>query len=244
VPAGVEKGCPRSSHPLPSASARSAESRSLRAYLGGAAGAREAQDRLGLRTNASYDTTAYRAELERRRSGPAGLVRGSGDVADALHSAAQRVSADYFVPHTRTLRWEVPTAGRACYRRPLRGLGRRPRTRKAPGRSSPRRSGSTRASHLHVTCWRRVGRKSKTRLHRRGSAAVAKARRAGQGEPGPGPTISSTIITTRSCAQHLEAAQDAGGRTTAWLHRTVFPPIEATFQLDVTYAAPANCSRA
>jgi isoquinoline 1-oxidoreductase beta subunit len=37
------------------------------------------------------------------------------------------------------------------------------------------------------------------------------------------------------CAQHLEAALDADGRTIAWLHRTVFPPIEATFQPDVTY---------
>jgi isoquinoline 1-oxidoreductase beta subunit len=39
------------------------------------------------------------------------------------------------------------------------------------------------------------------------------------------------------CAQHLEAGLDANGRTTAWLHRTVFPPIEATFQPDVTYGA-------
>jgi isoquinoline 1-oxidoreductase beta subunit len=39
------------------------------------------------------------------------------------------------------------------------------------------------------------------------------------------------------CAQHLEAGLDAGGHATAWLHRTVFPPIEATFQPDVTYGA-------
>jgi isoquinoline 1-oxidoreductase beta subunit len=31
------------------------------------------------------------------------------------------------------------------------------------------------------------------------------------------------------CAQHLEAALDTDGRTTAWLHRTVFPPIGSTF---------------
>jgi isoquinoline 1-oxidoreductase beta subunit len=36
-------------------------------------------------------------------------------------------------------------------------------------------------------------------------------------------------------AQHLEAGLDQNGRAHAWLHRTVFPPIEATFQLDIVY---------
>jgi len=39
------------------------------------------------------------------------------------------------------------------------------------------------------------------------------------------------------CAQHLEAGLDADGRTAAWLHRTVFPAIESTFQPDVTYGS-------
>jgi isoquinoline 1-oxidoreductase subunit beta len=30
---------------------------------------------------------------------------------------------------------------------------------------------------------------------------------------------------------------DADGRATAWLHRTVFTPIEATFQADVSYGS-------
>ena len=39
------------------------------------------------------------------------------------------------------------------------------------------------------------------------------------------------------CAQHLEAGVDRDGHATAWLHRTVFPPIEATFQPDVVYGS-------
>jgi isoquinoline 1-oxidoreductase beta subunit len=39
------------------------------------------------------------------------------------------------------------------------------------------------------------------------------------------------------CAQHLEAALDQDGRADAWLHRTVFPAIEATFQPDVVYGS-------
>jgi isoquinoline 1-oxidoreductase beta subunit len=38
-------------------------------------------------------------------------------------------------------------------------------------------------------------------------------------------------------AQHLEAGLDDTGAATAWLHRTVFPPIASTFEPNVTYAA-------
>src|SRR4029077_20037483 len=36
-------------------------------------------------------------------------------------------------------------------------------------------------------------------------------------------------------AQHLEAGLGRDGRATAWLHRTVFPPIPSTFLPDVVY---------
>jgi len=39
------------------------------------------------------------------------------------------------------------------------------------------------------------------------------------------------------CAQHLEAALDQDGRANAWLHRTVSPAIEATFQPDIVYGS-------
>ena len=39
------------------------------------------------------------------------------------------------------------------------------------------------------------------------------------------------------CAQHLEAALDHDGRANAWLHRTVFPAIEATFQPEIVYSS-------
>jgi isoquinoline 1-oxidoreductase beta subunit len=39
------------------------------------------------------------------------------------------------------------------------------------------------------------------------------------------------------CAQHLEAALDQNGRARGWLHRTVFPPIEATFQPNIVYGS-------
>ena len=38
-------------------------------------------------------------------------------------------------------------------------------------------------------------------------------------------------------AQHLEAGIDEAGNAIAWLHRTVFPAIELTFQANVTYGS-------
>ena len=39
------------------------------------------------------------------------------------------------------------------------------------------------------------------------------------------------------CPQHLEAALGQDGRANAWLHRTVSPAIEATFQPDIVYGS-------
>jgi isoquinoline 1-oxidoreductase subunit beta len=44
-------------------------------------------------------------------------------------------------------------------------------------------------------------------------------------------------------AQHLEAALDAHGRATAWLHRTVFPAIPSTFVPNIRYASDNELSQ-
>jgi isoquinoline 1-oxidoreductase beta subunit len=187
--------------------------------------------------NGSYDTTAYRTELEATARLPGRVVRSQGDVSDALHSAAHRVSADYFVPHYAHAPMEVPTAvahvtGGHCevWAPTQNPQGARTVVAQALGFDEGQVT-------LHVTLLGGgFGRKSKPDY-------IAEAALLSQklGEP-------VKVTWTRPddikhdyyhaiCAQHLEAALDAGGRTTAWLHRTVFPPIEATFQPDVTYGA-------
>ena len=49
--------------------------------------------------NADYDTTSYRAELEKTAREPGHVARDNGDTVNALRTAAKHVSADYFVPH-------------------------------------------------------------------------------------------------------------------------------------------------
>jgi isoquinoline 1-oxidoreductase beta subunit len=185
--------------------------------------------------NASYDTTAYRAELEATAKQPGRVVRGEGDVADALHSAVHYVSADYFVPHYAHAPMEVPTAvahvtGDHCevWAPTQNPQGARTVVAQALGFGEDQVT-------LHVTLLGGgFGRKSKPDY-------VAEAALLSQKLGAP-----VKVTWTRPddiqhdyyhaiCAQHLEAALDAGGHTTAWLHRTVFPPIEATFQPDVTY---------
>ena len=41
-------------------------------------------------------------------------------------------------------------------------------------------------------------------------------------------------------AQYLKAAQDENGKTTAWLHRSVFPTIMSTFSAEANRPANAN----
>lgn len=187
--------------------------------------------------NADYDTTAYRAELEATAKRPGRLVRSQGDVADALHSAAHRVSADYFVPHYAHAPMEVPTAvarvsGGHCevWAPTQNPQGARKVVAQALGFDEGQVT-------LHVTLLGGgFGRKSKPDY-------VAEAALLSQKLGAP-----VKVTWTRPddiqhdyyhaiCAQHLEASLDAKGRTTAWLHRTVFPPIEATFQPDATYGS-------
>jgi len=187
--------------------------------------------------NADYDTTAYRAELEATAKRPGRIVRSQGDVDQALASAAQRVSADYFVPHYAHAPMEVPNAvarfvGDACQTW-------------APTQN-PQGARMVVAEVLGVPETKVIinvtllgggfGRKSKPDY-------VAEAALLARRLDAP-----VKVTWTREdeiqhdyyhaiSAQHLEAGLGPDGRPTAWLHRTVFPAIEATFQPNVTYGS-------
>jgi isoquinoline 1-oxidoreductase beta subunit len=190
--------------------------------------------------NATYDTTSFRAELEATAKRPGRVVRNEGNVDAALRSASRRVAADYFVPHYAHVSMEVPVAvahvvGDRC-------------VVWAPTQN-PQGAKSVVAHVLgfeesdvtvHVTLLGGgFGRKSKPDY-------VAEAAVLSQKLGAP-----VKVTWTRPddikhdyyhaiCAQHLEAGLDANGRATAWLHRTVFTPIEATFQPDVTHGSPGE----
>ncbi|NNE39999.1 MAG: xanthine dehydrogenase family protein molybdopterin-binding subunit [Marinicaulis sp.] len=60
--------------------------------------------------NADYDSASYRAELEASVKSPQRVVRDKGDVDAAFASAAQTLTADYYVPHIAHAQMEPPAA--------------------------------------------------------------------------------------------------------------------------------------
>jgi isoquinoline 1-oxidoreductase subunit beta len=60
--------------------------------------------------NKSYDSVAYRAELEATTRAPGQMVRDLGDTDGALKSAAKVVTAEYYVPHLAHVSMEPPVA--------------------------------------------------------------------------------------------------------------------------------------
>jgi isoquinoline 1-oxidoreductase beta subunit len=185
--------------------------------------------------NANYDTTAYRAQLEATAKQPGRVVRNQGDAGAALAAAPHRIAADYFVPHYSHAPMEPPAAvanvtGNRCE---VWAPTQNPQAAKALVAQVLGFNESQ--VTLHVTLMGGAfGRKAKPDY-------VAEAALLSQQLGAPVKVTWTRPDDIRHdyyhtiCAQHLEAGLDADGRTTAWLHRTVFPPIESTFQPDVTY---------
>ena len=176
-----------------------------------------------------YDSVAYRAELMNAVRAPATVVRNEGDVDAALRSAAKVVRADYYAPHLAHAVMEPPAALAnvrdgsceiwACTQSPQDA---RDEVAKALGMPVDQVT-------VHVTLiGGGFGRKSKpdfiveAALLSREIGAPVKVVWTREDEIRHG--FYHTV-----CAQHLEAALDASGRPTAWLHRTAFPAIGQTF---------------
>ena len=187
--------------------------------------------------NAGHDSTAYRAELEATALEPGKVVRNEGDVDAALASAARRVSADYFVPHLAHAQMEVPNAVAHWVANTCQTWS--PTQNPAQVRQTVAEVLGINEADVTVNVTLLgggFGRKSKPDYV---AEAAVLSRIVG---------VSVKVTWTREddiqhdyyhaiCAQHLEAALDHDGRANAWLHRTVFPAIEATFQPDIIYGS-------
>ena len=188
--------------------------------------------------NAAYDSAAYKAQLmaEVRKPGQAG--RNVGDAPRALASAANAVSAEYWMPHLAHAPME-PVAAIARVQDGMVELW-------APTQS-PMDARKAVAEHLkmdvdtvqvHVTLLGGAfGRKSKPDFLCE-AAWLARA----VGAPVRVQWTREDDLRNgylHSCAAHrLEAALDGAGKVTAWLHRSAYPAIGATFAPGVKGAEP------
>jgi isoquinoline 1-oxidoreductase subunit beta len=187
--------------------------------------------------NVSHDSDAYRASLEATARQPGHVARRQGDVDSALRAAAKHIEADYFVPYYAHSPMEVPVAvahvvdGKCETWCPTQNpQGARTTVAQALGVSEADVT-------VNVTLLGGgFGRKSKPDY-------VAEAALLSKMIGAP-----IKVTWTREdeikhdyyhaiAAQHLEAGLNGDGATTAWLHRTVFPAIESTFQPDVIYGS-------
>ena len=184
----------------------------------------------------TYDSEIFRAELERSVRRPGKVVRRQGNAARALAAASKRLQADYYVPHLGHAQME-PLAALATFENGKCIIW-------APTQH-PQAARDTVALALkmpvddvqvHVTLLGGgFGRKSKPDFIVE-AALLAKE----SGKP-------VKVVWTREddiqhdyfhtvAAQHLEGGLDPNGKVTAWLHRTAFPSITATFVPGTVYA--------
>ncbi|MGY6275830.1 molybdopterin cofactor-binding domain-containing protein [Methylomonas sp. MgM2] len=189
----------------------------------------------------TYDSVAYKAELEKAARAPGKIVREQGDVDQALKSAAKTLAAEYYIPHLAQAPMEPPAATArivdghcevwACTQGPQLCKERVAKWLKLPEDKVT----------IHVTLLGGAfGRKSMPDFAIE-SALLSKAMK---GKPVKvtwtrEDDLRHSYFHTVSL-ERLEAGLDEAGKTVAWLHRTVAPSISATFAAGSKHQMPAE----
>ena len=190
--------------------------------------------------NATYDSAAFRQQMEATAANPGMVVRNDGDAEGALKSAAKVITAQYYVPHLAHASMEPPSAVVTSRRQPapMRGLCGDAKPGRLPRRSRQDARHSGRGRHGQ-----------RPAAGRRLRAQVQMGLRAGSG-PGLkaiGAPIKLTW-TREDDIQHdfyhtvsverIDAGVDANGKVVAWRHRSVAPTILSTFKAGADHEAP------
>jgi isoquinoline 1-oxidoreductase beta subunit len=188
--------------------------------------------------NSSYNSVSYREELQNTARQPCQLVRNNGDVDGAFRVAAKIVQAEYYTPLLSHAPMEPPAA-LADFRNGKVELWTCTQDPQGVQEAVAQAVGVKRED---VTCHVTLlgggfGRKSFADY-----AAEAAVLSKKVGAP-------VKVVWTReddiqfdyyhpAAAMYFKAALDPSGKPTAWLHRSVFPPIKSTFTVDAVYPEP------
>jgi isoquinoline 1-oxidoreductase beta subunit len=187
----------------------------------------------------SYDSVAYRAQLEETARQPGKVVRNDGDAEKALASAAKVISAEYYIPHLAHATMEPPSAtvriagGKCEVWAPVQSPGK---TREDVAKNLGMKPEDV---TVNVTLLGGgFGRKSQCDF----AIEAALLSKAMGGAP-------VKVIWTREddlqhgyyhtvSAERIDAGLDANGKVVAWRHRSVAPTIVSIFKPDPKHEAP------
>src|SRR6516162_7416007 len=189
--------------------------------------------------NSSYDSAAFKAQIEETARQPGTVVRNDGDAENVLASAAKVVSAEYYIPHLAHATMEPPSAtvrivgGKCEAWAPVQSPGN---TREELAKKLGLKEEDV---TVHVTLLGGgFGRKSKCDYVLE-AGLLSKAM-------GGAPV---KVVWTREddlhngyyhtvSAERIDAGIDGNGKVVAWRHRSVAPSILSIFKPDQTHEAP------
>ena len=187
----------------------------------------------------SYNSAAYKAQLEETARQPGKVVRNDGDAEKALASAAKVVSAEYYIPHIAHATMEPPSAtvriadGKCEVWAPVQSPGK---TREDVAKNLGIKPEDV---TVNVTLLGGgFGRKSQCDF----AIEAALLSKAMGGAP-------VKVIWTREddlqhgyyhtvSAERIDTGLDASGKVIAWRHRSVAPTIVSIFKPDPKHEAP------
>jgi isoquinoline 1-oxidoreductase beta subunit len=182
-------------------------------------------------SNASFDSASYRTRLEEAVGKPGSVVLTRGDVDAALAASAQTLEATYYAPFLSQAPMEPPAATAV-----INGDGS---CEVWACTQDPQSAQAVVAGALGIEPARvtvnvtllggAFGRKSKPDFIAEAALLASKTGRPVKVSWTREDDIRHGYFHSVSC-QHLQGGLDADGKTTAWLQRTAFPSINATFE--------------
>ncbi len=190
--------------------------------------------------NETYDSAQYKKELQETARKPAKVVRSEGDVDSVFAKGGKIMEADYYVPLLAHVSME-PMVALADFRDGRATIWAPTQNPQAAQDIVSKELGIAKENVIcHVTLLGGgFGRKSKPDYVAEAAVLSKKI-----GRP-------VKVVWTREddvkfdyynavAAMYMRAALDAAGKPTAWLQRSVFPPITSIFDVDAVYGDPGH----
>ncbi len=193
--------------------------------------------------NETYDSDQYKKELQDTARQPAKLIRGQGDVDKAFTPTAPTFEADYYVPLLAHAPMEPMVALAEFKDGKVHAWAPTQNPQAVQAIVSSELGISKEDVICHVTLLGGgFGRKSKPDYVAEAAVLSHKV-----GRP-------VKVVWTREddiqfdyynavAAMYMKAALDPNGKPTAWLQRSVFPPITSTFDVNAVYGDPGHLAQ-